>query len=143
MELNLNLDKRKITNIIFSFLSSIYLLEYLRINWSGWKWLGTAIFMFMLFQSNSVNKIITKRKQDVILLMFSMITSVTLVLSAHVHIGTIYTGLKDVNYVTPYSLNDIIALIVLTIVCLYFWKAVISLISLAGKKINISNFSLI
>lgn len=139
MEFNFKLEKRKITNIIFSFVSSICLLKYLQINWSGWKCLGIAIFMFMLFQSNSVNKIITKRKQDIVLLVFSMITSITLVLSAHIHVGTIYTGLKDVNYVIPYSLNDVIALIVLTIACLYFWKAVISLVILAGKRININN----
>lgn len=127
--------KTQIFFLIMSLLCGSYFVEYMRIPNNGFIWFAVCTVIYFLFAKQKKSQ---NRFEKYGFFIFSLIFSIFLVLGYHIRTNfDLYEGLKDVNYRTAYSVNDIFALFFLTVVWLLIFKAIFYY----TKKIS-SNISL-
>lgn len=94
---------------IISMLCSVYFIKYMRLPQSGVTQIMVFILIYFIFTKRE------KGKSKISNIIFSGILSIAIILGYHMELhGEMYTGLMTENYMTRLSINDIIALIVLT-----------------------------
>lgn len=114
--MNKKIMLEEIVKIPLSIFCAIYVLKGLNVNWNTGLWFVVGIALWKLFSEFELGKVFYYFRDNKLILFFSTCFSIMLILGAHIETGDLYQGLKEENYISPYSFNDVIAVFVLIFV---------------------------
>lgn len=125
---------RKVGILFFSILCSAYFVKYMRLPEYGFVWVGIFIIIYHLFVKWRMNA------KQILYAIFSCILSMTIILGYHMELhGDMYTGLMTENYMTSLTINDLMALFLLTVTITVFLEKIVVSLKKKAETVELKN----
>lgn len=109
-------NRERYFKYIIAYVFAIYFSKYFRMPLGGSMWVIIAPLNCLILNSKKIIIILRKCIKNIFFILFIVLLSITLILGRHVQLnGSMYTGLANLNYISKYGINDIIAIPIVAI----------------------------
>ena len=112
---------------ILAVISGYFISSYLHFKFQYLVGIGFFCLIIACIRRNRKQNFLTKSKRFIIIA-FSILLSFAIVLGDHIHVEDAYTGTTIDNYIVPYTVIDLLALIFIAlgiyeiVKCIYFFS---------------------